>query len=58
MSARRAARMGLVLCAIGIVGLLATRVLLVVWLGRAVDRAPLVAARPSVVRRPRPGSSL
>jgi hypothetical protein len=58
MSARRAARTGIVLCTIGIVGLLATRVLLVVWLGRAVYRAPLVAARPSLVRRLRPGSSL
>lgn len=59
MSVRRATRIGLILCAVGVVGLLLTRVAAFVWVGRVAYRPP-TAPRPrfSAPLRPGPGAGL
>jgi len=56
VSAKRATRTGLILCGIGVLGLLLTRVAVVVWLGRVAYRPP-VRPQPRFSAPLRPGRS-
>ncbi len=54
MSVKRATRTGLILCAVGVLGLLLTRVAAVAWVGRVAYGAP-AARQPRFTAPLRPG---